>query len=335
MYHEITPEMTIGDLVKSKAYGPFADYIFTDMAPDHWNCPLKEYGMDKVGFIPALHRMEDLTNSGNNYVYQIYSEEECLSEWDKAKATFLHFPGPKANKPYAVVIPGGGFNRQWGLIEGMVITAKLNELGYTAFVLYYRTKQEPLMPKPIEDMYRCIRYIEDHADDFQIQAGHYMIGGFSAGATIAGEIGSTNLGWQTGNISKPEMVFLGYTAIRMNDFYDTYQAFPVGHPVHEGSAPFLRRIGGPEFTQESIAPYNLADHVDHTYPPVYITANEDDGTVPVINSHYMDDTCPNLGIPHKCKFGAEGGHSFGLGIGLEVDGWLDEAVDYWNEVAGR
>ena len=39
-YHDITPEMTIGDLVKSKVYGDFGTHIFTDMTPDHWNAPL-------------------------------------------------------------------------------------------------------------------------------------------------------------------------------------------------------------------------------------------------------------------------------------------------------
>lgn len=32
-YHDITPEMTIGDLVKSKVYGDFGTHIFTDMTP--------------------------------------------------------------------------------------------------------------------------------------------------------------------------------------------------------------------------------------------------------------------------------------------------------------
>ena len=68
-YHEITPDMTIGDLVKSGVYGDFANFIFTDMTPDHWNCPLRDYGFDKVGFVPTLHRMEELAASGKKYVY--------------------------------------------------------------------------------------------------------------------------------------------------------------------------------------------------------------------------------------------------------------------------
>ena len=331
-YHEITPQMTIGNLVKSNVYGDFAKYIFTDMTPDHWNSPLSNYGFEKVGFVPTLHRMEELAATGKNYVNPLYSKEEQMSEWDKEKPAFLHFPGPVANRPYAIVIPGGAFNRQWGLIEGMAIAAALNSLGFTAFVLFYRTKQEPVLAKAIEDMYACIRRIESRADEFQIQAGHYMIGGFSAGATLAGEIGSTNFGWQTAGVPKPEMIFLGYTAIRMQDFYQVSASFPAGHPAHEGAAVFLRRIGGPEFTLESIAPFNLADYMDSSYPPVYLTANEDDKTVPFANSQFMAATCDKLNVPYRTRFGTTGDHSFGLGLGLEVGGWLEEAVAFWNEI---
>lgn len=332
---DINEEMTIGDLVKSGVYGQFADYIFTYMTPDHWKLKLKEYGFEKVGFLPALRRMEELEKTGKNFVYDIYPEETNLSEWDKAYAKFLHFPGPVSGSPYAVVIPGGGFSRQWGLIEGLAIAAKLNELGYTAFVLFYRTKQEPLMPKPLEDMYGCIRYIEEHAEEFAVHAGQYCIGGFSAGATIAGEIGSSNLGWKNAGVPKPEMIFMGYTAVQMDVFYKMYTDHSKGHPLHDGIAPFLRRVGGPEFTLADIEPYNLTHYMDQSYPPVYITANEDDETVPVENSRMMVKTCEEIGIPCKSRFGSTGGHSYGLGIGLEVEGWLEEAVSFWKQCADR
>lgn len=330
-YHEITPEMTIGDLITSGHYGELANYIFTYMTPDHWNCPLENYGFEKVGFVPTLHRMEELSQSGRNYIYPIYSKKESMVEWDKADASFIHFPGPVPNCPYAVIIPGGAFNRQWGLVEGFAIASHLNELGYSAFVLFYRVKQEPIMPKPIEDMHACVRYIESHADEFQVQAGHYILGGFSAGATIAGEMGSTNLGWKQAGVPKPEMIFLGYTAISMSEFYKAYTSLPDGHPVKEGIAPFLRHIGGVNFTSKTLAPYNLIDFIDKTYPPVYIVANEDDRTVPVANSLLLDKICTERGILHKTRIGSQGDHSFGLGVGLDVEGWLDEAVAFWQE----
>ena len=55
----------------------------------------------------------------------------------------------------------------------MAIAAALNEMGYTAFVLFYRTKQDAVIAKAIEDMYACIRRIEARADEFEVQAGHY------------------------------------------------------------------------------------------------------------------------------------------------------------------
>lgn len=100
-YHDITPEMTIGDLVKSKVYGDFGTHIFTDMTPDHWNAPLASYGFEKVGFVPTLHRMEELAATGKNYLYPLYSEEERMSEWDKESppSAFSGLPSPDVPTP--------------------------------------------------------------------------------------------------------------------------------------------------------------------------------------------------------------------------------------------
>ena len=331
-FHKITPEMTIGELVQSGAYGAFADYIFTDMTPDHWDAPLSSYGFETVGFVPALHRMEELAADGGCHVHPLYGEAERLREWDKRKPVFLDFPGPVPDRPYILILPGGGFNRQWGLIEGMAIAAACNSLGFTAFVLFYRTKQEPVVPKALEDLYACIRQIEARAAEFRVQSGRYLLGGFSAGATLAGEAGSVNLGWKTADVSKPELIFLAYPAVRMREFYQGWAAFPPGHPVHDGSAAFLRRLAGPEFTEADLVPYELTDHMDGSYPPTFLTANRDDGTVPFLNSASMAEACARLGIPYRTRFGKTGGHSFGLGLGLEVGGWLEEALDFWNEL---
>ena len=326
MYREINENITIGDLIKSGAYGEFADYIFTDMTEDHFYNALKNYGYEAVGFEKALHRMEDLAQTGRSYVYQVYDEETCLANYDKARVKLLHFPGPRANAPYALVIPGGGLNRQWGLIEGQAIAARLNELGYTAFVLYYRVKQEPVMAKAVEDMYAAIKFIEANAAKFEVEPGNYFIGGFSAGAIIAQEIGSKNLGYHVYDVPRPKMIFLGYTAIKYKEMYEIWDSLEDGSAAKNGMAVFLKKMGGPDFTLEDLLPYNLADHIDGSYPPCYIVANMDDTTVDPTNSVALDGLLSELGVEHITKIGQTGGHSFGLGIGLEVGGWLDEAV---------
>ena len=72
--------------------------------------------------------------------------------------------------------------------------------------------------------------------------------------------------------------------------------------------------------------------MDETYPPVYLTANEDDGTVPFSNSLLMEAACKKSGIPCQCKFGKTGGHSYGLGVGLSVEGWLKDALAFWKSL---
>lgn len=79
----------------------------------------------------------------------------------------------------------------------------------------------------------------------------------------------------------------------------------------------------------------MTDHIDSTYPPVYITANEDDKTVDVQNSYIFIDICKKYGIPYRAKIGKTGDHGYGLGTGLEVEGWLDEAVQFWDKQTGR
>ncbi len=346
-YTKVTPEMTIGDLIKSGKYGAFASYIFSDITPDHFYNPLKNYGFQAVGFEEGLARMEELAASdgqnGNSYVYDIYPEEECLANYDKARVKLLHFPGPSEEaKPYALIIPGGGFNRQWGFIEGEAIAAHLNNLGYTAFVLYYRVKQEPLLPKPFEDAIRAVAFIEENAEKFNIAAGHYMAGGFSAGATVTAELGTDNFGWNSpaakihaGNagiidwnpekIPKPELLLLGYCCADMVKTYDMWKENSAGEPM----GPFLRKIGGPNADRASIEPYNLLDHVNSDYPKTFITANEDDPIVPAYNSHLIDEHLTKVGVEHMTRIGKTGGHSYGLGYGLEVEGWLDECVAFW------
>ncbi|MCR5355247.1 MAG: alpha/beta hydrolase [Lachnospiraceae bacterium] len=335
-YSKITPEMKISDLVENDAYGIFRDYIFTYMTPDHYNCKLQNYGFEKVGFIEGLHRMEELAASdghnGQTYLHDIYPVQNQHEQWDKAYAKYLHFPAKNTTgepTPYVIVIPGGAFNRQWGFIEGQAIAAHLNNLGYTAFVLYYRVKQEPVVALAIEDMINAIRDIEAKANLYNIKPGEYMIGGFSAGATLAGEIGSDNYGWKNYNVPKPQAVFLGYTAVSMVDYYEMYASLDADDPMKEAVAPFLRRMAGPTVNQELINSFDLPSHIDSTYPKTYIVANEDDGTVPVSNSKNLNATLEDLGVEHITNIGKTGDHSFGLGNGLDVDGWLDEAVKFW------
>ena len=319
---------TIGELIQSGLYGEYAKYIFTYMTPDHWKNPLSAYGYEKVGFEAGLARMRELAAQSGALHFPVYSEEERLSSWDKAAVTLEYFPAKQPGEalPYVLILPGGGFNRQWGFIEGQAVAARANELGYPAFVLYYRVKQEPLMPLPVEDMYRAVRYIDAHADRLGVQPGRYMIGGFSAGASIAACLLTKRFGWEAGGIPKPAEVFLGYGPMRYDEFYRAWEEAPAGSPAKAGGAAVLRRVGGPDFAMETLLPYNIIEQLNPDAPPVYVTANLDDPVVPPVNSLALIEALKEKGVAYRAKIGKTGGHSYGLGNGLEVAGWFDEAA---------
>ena len=234
-----------------------------------------------------------------------------------------------------LILPGGGFNRQWGFIEGQAVAARANALGYPAFVLYYRVKLEPVMPLPIHDVYRAVRFIGENASRFQVDPARYMLGGFSAGASIAGCILTERFGWEVGGIPRPSAVFLGYAPARFDEFYRAWAEAPEGSPQKEGAAAVLRRVGGPGFSMETLSVYDIPAQLNPDAPPVYITANRDDPVVPVVNSLELTEALRKLGIVHRVRIGQKGGHSYGLGNGLEAAGWFDEAMDLFLERAGQ
>ena len=329
----LSGETTIGELVQSGLYGDFTRFIFTYMTPDHWNNRLSVYGFEKVGFEGCLRRIRELADCGRELHFRIYTEEERLSSWDRDRVWLEFFPARETEKrlPYVLILPGGGFNRHWGLIEGQAIAARVNELGYPAFVLYYRVKQEPVMPLPIEDLSRAVQFIDRHAASFGVEAGRYMAGGFSAGASIAGCLLTERFGWKRYGIPKPAAVLLGYAPVRFDEFYRAWQEAPEDSPEREGNAAVLRRVGGPRFSMETLAPYDLPRQLNPEAPPVFLTANLDDPVVPAVNTLTMIDALKDRGVKYRSRIGQKGGHSYGLGYGLETEGWLEEAMDLFAE----
>ncbi len=326
---KITGETTIGELVRSGSFGEYGKYIFTYMTPDHWQNKLSAYGFETVGFPEGLERMRELAPRSAGTHFYVYPEEERLASWDKGTVRLEYFPAEKAGGPlpYVLILPGGGWNRQWGFIEGQAIAARANALGFPAFVLYYRVKQEPVMPLPILDLHRAVRFIEENAASFGVDASRYMLGGFSAGASIAGCLLTERFGWQAGGITKPAAMFLGYVPARFDEFYDSWRKAPEGSPQRETAAAALRRVGGPDFSMETLTPYDIIRQIVPDAPPVYVTANLDDPVVPPVNSLKLIEKLKEKKIEHRTRIGRVGGHSYGLGNGLEAAGWFDEAID--------
>ncbi|MCC6511195.1 MAG: alpha/beta hydrolase [Pirellulaceae bacterium] len=100
------------------------------------------------------------------------------------------YPAKNPNGTAVIILPGGGFNYVVPNLEGSEAAQWLNDLGITAFVLRYRTKEsvgqgEPLWQRPLQDAQRTVRLIRSQAEQWKIKPDRIGVLGFSAGGQVA------------------------------------------------------------------------------------------------------------------------------------------------------
>lgn len=330
MEMRICEKTTIRELLGWSALGEYRKYLWTFITEDHLNRTLGSYGYQTCGLEPCLKRLPELAGKGLDHMIPVYSRQEIYRRHDLQEAGLLFVPAlPAAGRdsrevPYVVIIPGGGFAREWSLIEGLCIAQRCSELGYASFILFYRTAQSGVVSLALRDVKQCLSWIQSHAGNFGLSS-RYFLGGFSAGGTLAALLISDNLGLACeSRILSPERVFLTYPAVSFDTMYDFFEHGDPKDPGWADTEIFLHRLAGSCITKKVCFEYSPVLHLSGNCPQLYITANMDDPVVPFKdNALRLSRAAEHAGIPVTCRFGQKGGHSFGLGNGLETDGWLD------------
>lgn len=330
MLENITLETTIGELTKNEKLEQISDYLFTHMTDDVLGNTIAHYNNEMCGIIPSLKRVCEVTGSGRNIVYNVYSKEQIAGLPELNEAKLIHLPGDP-DKPFVLVCPGGGYAREWVLVEGYPVAEQLNRMGYTAFILIYRTGQTGLLPKPMDDMAQALRFIQNRSFEFQVKADDYAVLGFSAGGHLVTQWGTRENGYRKYGLKKPGALLLGYPAISTDVLYDSLQGNR--NAVYtESMRKFLERTGGAGFTKESLRIYSAEHSMDQEYPGVYLVHCQDDPVVPVKSSYVMKECLNKYQIQNITRFPEHGGHSFGIGNGTGASGWLKEAIDFWEQI---
>lgn len=225
-------------------------------------------------------------------LYDVYSPEECAADPEKGEIKLFFLPAIQqpSEKPFVLLTAGGAFSCVCSLVEAFPTAARLNELGYNAFVLNYRVGQNPALPRAEEDVAAALNYILSHKTDFGVQSDEYVMSGFSAGGAVTVTWGSKNEGWGKYGLPKPKALF----------------------PIYSGaSAEYLQTV-------------------DRSYPPCYIVHAKDDPFVPYQNSENLKRFLEEYDIPVKLELAESGGHGWGDGSGTPAAGWPDRAAAFEN-----
>lgn len=87
------------------------------------------------------------------------------------------------NNAAVIIAPGGGYQYLAINIEGYEIAEWLNTLGFTAFVLEYRTPGNRL--GALNDIQRAMRMVRSFSEKYTIDVEKVGVMGFSAGGNLA------------------------------------------------------------------------------------------------------------------------------------------------------
>jgi len=101
----------------------------------------------------------------------------------------------------------------------------------------------------------------------------------------------------------------------------------VGNIALNGTASF----GGYDLPKPRIVVIAYTGHTSFSenYPPVFITVSEDDGIVNVSVVDRRVENLRNAGIEVEYRKYKNAGHGFGLGVGTDAEGWIEYAIQFW------
>lgn len=234
---------------------------------------------------------------------------------DISEPRMYAYPASKENNCGTAVLicPGGGYSGVSAVKEGAEIAKWFNELGVSAFVLYYR------MPNghyeiPLKDAQTALSIIHKRSREWKINKKKIGIMGFSAGGHLASTVGTH---FKT-KAERPAFMLLAYPVVTMNKDL-----------THKGSRDNLL---GKNPSDELVKLYSNELQVNKQTPPTFIIHARDDGAVPIANSENLLEALQKNKVPAKLVTYDEGGHGFGMRKkGIPVENWPQKMKSWLSE----
>lgn len=315
------------EIEKLPGIKPFKDYI---LRGHYWKNDILPYVTPEFfpgkaeDIVYGLKRLNELGESG---IRPVYLYDPPFDDKRKADVNIIPFPVDGGEeKPYALVIPGGSFITTFSLTEGFPIAARLNDMGYSAFVLSYQIDGVGLMPRPLDDIAVALKWIDEHAEEVHAKPGDYFAAGFSAGAMLDALWGTKQAGYEHYGAKKPRALFTVYGPINRKKV----PPMP-GRTYDEGNRVCYGILEG-GMTVEGISsePCYTDELLDGDYPPSFIGGSQDDPIVNPMHWITLKDALDKAGVPAVLEIGRTGGHGYGLGSRTASRDWLIRAVKFMN-----
>ena len=323
-------------MLKDRTLGSILeDPMIADIAPDaisKWDLSKEEYYnwtlqeiADRMGWRSLERGFSRLFKAAEGkYYYRLYTEDECAGAPEKRNTNLVHFPSddPSAgDRPFILLVPGGGFVNVWNLTEGWPVARHFNERGYHVFILTYQVGVEGTAVKAMDDIARAMEIIDSHREAFHVDPQNYITCGFSAGGYIVC-LWNTEKGYRRFGIRKPAACFPVYplTSYRLID--------AEGWDEGEDKDGFARSGVGCTMKEACNSCFEIPLHAEG-FPPTAIFLAAEDELVDPEHSKKLAESLEKAGIACRLEIGPTGGHGFADGTGMCMEGWPERAVNWF------
>lgn len=272
---------------------------------------------DAKAAVDGVNRLLEIARTGQTVLFDL----------DAPEAKLLYFPArkekrPEGKRPYIILAAGGGYFGVCSLVESIPAAATLNDLGFDAFCLNYRSGKLKLMPKPLEDLASALRLIRKMAGQWALNPDRYIVGGFSAGGHLAGMWGTERCGYSHYDLPRPEAVWLNYPMVSAE----------LREKAGALSTLIVKKLMFGLFSgKQASTAWSLDRQITVAYPPTYLVMAKDDDTIPQVLYENLKTALKRNGVPCRIQHVNTGSHGYGLGIGTEAEGWLTEAIEFWQQ----
>ena len=294
-----------------------------------YNWTLQEIS-DKMGWHNLDKGFEILFKQADKgqYYYSLYSEKECEGHPEKEGRNIVYLPSEdkKADeRPFILLVPGGGFVNVWSLTEGWPVAAQFNELGYHVIILTYQICVDGSAVKAMSDIARAFEIIKAHRDKLRVNPDRYITCGFSAGG-YAVCLWNTEKGYSFFGINKPEASFPIYPFVS----YSLMQAEDWEDEEAEKEDVSMSSTGV-SLEEACNSVFNIIGYVEG-FPPTALFATAEDELVDPDHSRKLAEALKAAGIKCRLEIGPTGGHGFADGSGMCMDGWTKRAIEWYENL---
>jgi acetyl esterase/lipase len=238
------------------------------------------------------------------------------------------FPAVNPNGGAMLIIPGGGFVRNYFDHEGYLLAEFLAKQGITCAVLFYRLAQDG-WDRPADvgiiDAQRGMRVMRAMAQARQIPVDPKRIGviGFSAGGFLA-----ASLQTRYAHMFEPAIDAIDRIDARPMFAAPIYPVQSLDPAVAYKDA--ARVLFDGSLTPSLIRQYSPETNVTTATPPGFFVHCVDDDAVPQANSTRLAHALMAKGVDAEAHIFARGGHGFGFSKdrAKPVDIWPELLVNY-------